>query len=169
MKYLLLFSESKQSDDFERLIKDVLVDLTDQRFYYTLINKGTSYELKILHKGEKKRIVPRYEWDSDESIDDTFEWGVVRETLQTMVEYLPDIYPKIRFTEFKAEGKHLAKSKVYSVGSRYKRTCISHRSVESGLIRYTFDDFSKNLSDSDRLSEVLIKFILRFRGKIKPS
>lgn len=164
MKHLELFEAKSQFDRFERLIKEILVDLTDQRFHYTLSRETeSSYELTILYRGKKKKIIPRYDWDSDETIDYTFEWKDVKETLKTMVEYLSDIYPKIRFTEFKAEGKHVDKEVAAYPSFRQARKSTGFKS----LTRYTLEDFSNNLHDNDRLSGIRITFLLRFRGKIK--
>jgi hypothetical protein len=163
MEHLKSFLEKVGMDNLERVIDESLIELKDQGFYHKIDNNKSSYTITIKHRGIKKPKHPRYEWSDDFIMDYNFRWGDIKETIATLIPYLQDIYPKLRFTEFKISSvKRMFK---------YKRN-QDYPSVRSSgySIGTTFHSFEElyNLDDDIRLDEIKISLILRLRGKIKP-
>ena len=151
--------EDKYDDDFDRLIGEVLVELTDNGFLYRVENVKSTYKITITHKGVNK--IRRYMGEIEDYRDSSFKWGVVKENIEIMIEYLSDIFPKITFTEFSTDLQK----------SRHGRGMSGYGSVRSHLGSsnkfFTFKDFSNSLKDEDILHEIKIQCTLRFRGNIK--
>lgn len=134
-------------------IEDVFQDAMDNGFRCIVNNKlNSTYSITITYFGETRQIKNIF-GEIEYKTEDKFKFKDIKDSLSHLVNYLQDVYPKMRFTLF---------STSFILG---RRSALTHnQGRESQLSSSNLQTFLTKVDDNTILSSIYIECVFRSRG-----